>query len=188
MLKEWQKGTTHWTLAKQNNILFIQLLQCSEILGKFTWKKMLCTKQLYCLSRKRRNTIRLSASIVFKTLLLISFMWMWKKRWKKGTHINPIQPGLWRPSSPGGGGGGCSSPPFRSRPWIAAKICIKVERDVNYKTVLLDYYLLFLLFYMSLLIMLIYATKKKKNLIFTINIIKLKLHCHHGPPPPPQSF
>ena len=45
-----------------------------------------------------------------------------------------------------------------------AKICIKVECDVNYKTVLLDYSLL-LSFILYELIMLIYA----KNLIFTIN-------------------
>ena len=47
---------------------------------------------------------------------------------------------------------------------IATKICIKVECDVNYKTVLLDYSLL-LSFILYELIMLIYA----KNLIFTIN-------------------
>ena len=47
---------------------------------------------------------------------------------------------------------------------IAAKICIKVECDVNYKTVLLDYCLL-LSFILYELIMLIYA----QNLIFTIN-------------------
>ena len=52
-----------------------------------------------------------------------------------------------------------SSPPFRSRPWIARsprKFAIKVECDVNYKTVLLDYSLL-LSFILYELIMLIYA-------------------------------
>ena len=58
--------------------------------------------------------------------------------------INPNQPGLfWRLSSPGGGGGGGAvAAPLQISAVdraIAAKICIKVECDVNYKTVLLDY-------------------------------------------------
>ena len=60
----------------------------------------------------------------------------------------------------GGGGGGLLQPPFRSQPWI--KICIKVECDVNYKTVLLDYSLLFS-FILYELIMLIYAKKTPSN-------------------------
>ena len=50
--------------------------------------------------------------------------------------LNPNQPGLlWRLSCPGGGGGGCSSPPLQISAVdraIAAKICIKVECDVNF--------------------------------------------------------
>ena len=63
----------------------------------------------------------------------------------------------------GGGGGGCFSPPplqiSAVDRAIAAKICIKVECDVNYKTVLLAYSLL-LSFILYELIMLIYAKKK----------------------------
>ena len=77
------------------------------------------------------------------------------------TLINPNQPGLfWRLSSPGGGGGGCSSPLqiLAVDRAIAAKICIKVECNVNYKTVLLDYSLL-LSFILYELIMLISVSK-----------------------------
>ena len=67
--------------------------------------------------------------------------------------FNPNQHGLfWRLSS-------CSSPP--SDLAIAAKICIKVECDVNCKTVSLDYSLLSFILYE--LIMLSYANKKNKN-------------------------
>ena len=59
--------------------------------------------------------------------------------------------------SPGYFGGGVARAVDRA---IAAKICIKVECDVNYKTVLLDYSLL-LSFILYELIMLIYATTKK---------------------------
>ena len=69
---------------------------------------------------------------------------------------------------PGGGGGGGAAPsPLQISAVdraIAAKIGIKVECDVNYKTVLLDYSLL-LSFILFELIVLIYA----KILIFTIN-------------------
>ena len=76
--------------------------------------------------------------------------------------LNPNQPGLfWRLSSRGGGG--CSSPPSDLGRG-SAKICIKVECNVIYKTVLLDYSLL-LSFILYEFIMLIYA----KKLIFTIN-------------------
>ena len=64
-------------------------------------------------------------------------------------------------------GGGLLQPPLQISAVdraITAKICIKVECDVNYKTVLLDYSLL-LSFILYEFIMLIYA----KNLIFTIN-------------------
>ena len=50
------------------------------------------------------------------------------------TLISPGYFGGWVARGGGGGGGGS---PFRSWPW---KICIKVECDVNYKTVLLDWY------------------------------------------------
>ena len=60
------------------------------------------------------------------------------------------------------GGGGLLQPPLQISAVdraIAAKICIKVECDVNYKSVLLDYSLL-LSFILYELIMLIYAKKK----------------------------
>ena len=53
------------------------------------------------------------------------------------THKNCVNTLSFNPIQPGGGGGGGGG-----GPWIAAKICIKVECDVNYKTVLLDYSLL----------------------------------------------
>ena len=91
--------------------------------------------------------------------------------------LKPNQPGLfWRPSCPGGGGGGVDAPaPLQISAVvhaIAAKICIKVECDVNYKTVLLDYSLL-VSFILYELIMLIYAhqkkkKKKKKKIIFSL--------------------
>ena len=68
---------------------------------------------------------------------------------------------------PGGGGGGCS----RSRSWIAAKIFIQVECDVNYNTLLLDYSLL-LSFILYELIMLIYA--KNKSYFHYKSLIKLQ--------------
>ena len=67
-------------------------------------------------------------------------------------YLNPNQPGLfWRL--------GPLQPPLQISAvdiTIAAKICIKVECDVNYKSVLLDYSLL-LSFILYELIMLIYA-------------------------------
>ena len=65
--------------------------------------------------------------------------------------VNPNQPGLfWRLSSPGGGGGGLLQPPLQISAVdraIAAKICMKVECDVNYKTVLLDFLFFNIIFY-----------------------------------------
>ena len=79
--------------------------------------------------------------------------------------FNPNQPGLfWRLSCPGGGAAPAPPQILAAEHAIAAKICIKVECDVNYKTVLLDYTLL-LSFILYELIMLIYA----KYVIITMN-------------------
>ena len=88
--------------------------------------------------------------------------------------VNPNQPGVfWRLSCPVGGGGGLLQAPLQisaADRAIATKICIKVECDINYKTVLLDYSLL-LSFILYELIMLIYA-KKNKILFSLFTLIK----------------
>ena len=99
---------------------------------------------------------------------LVTFTLLYKDCIENAHTLNPNQPrAILEAELPGGGGGGLLQPPLQisaADRSIAAKICIKVECHVNYKTVLLDYSLL-LSFILYELIMLIYA----QNLIFTIN-------------------
>ena len=133
----------------------------------------LCCRRYHCRSNCRRSKCRITAfstelfftdntSLVLVCSYVVAIVpQMFKnvkmfRRAKKHGCLNPNQPGLfWRLSC---GGGLQISAADRA---IAAKICIKVECDVNYKTIVR---LFFIIFYF-IWIMLIYA----KNLIFTIN-------------------